>query len=74
MIEKEQNVNIISSEVTETCVCVSLILGFWIVFRPDPLELVQVMRPKNRPIAGEIVEVVHDDGDEQVDDLKVTKG
>lgn len=45
-------------------------LGFRVVFRPDPLELIQVMGPKNGPITGKIVEVIHDDSYEKVDDLK----
>lgn len=49
------------------------ILGLRIVFRPDPLELIQMMRAQNRPIACQIVKVVHDDGDEQVDNLREHK-
>lgn len=45
-------------------------LGFRVVFGPDPLELIQVMGPKNGPITGKIVEVIHNDSYEKVDDLK----
>lgn len=45
-------------------------LGFWIVFGPYPLKLVEVMRSQDGPITRQIVKVVHDDGHEQVNDLK----
>lgn len=45
------------------------VLGFRVVLRPDPLELVQVMWPQNGPIPGQVVKVVHDNGNKQVDDL-----
>lgn len=31
------------------------------------------MRPQNGPVAGQIVKVIHDDGYEQVDDLKAAQ-
>ena len=46
------------------------LLCFRVVLGPDPLELVQVMRAQDRPIARQVIKVVHDDGDKQVDDLK----
>lgn len=50
----------------------SLSLG--IIFRPNPLELVQVMRPQDGPITSQVVEVVHDDSYKQVNDLKHRHG
>ena len=44
-------------------------LGLGIVFRPLPHKLVEVVRSEDRPITGEVVKVVHDDGNEEVDDL-----
>lgn len=44
-------------------------LGVRIVFAPKSDELVEVMWTKNRPIAGQIIKVVHDNGHKQVDDL-----
>lgn len=41
--------------------CPEHLLGFRVVFGPDPFKLIQVMRPKNGPITGEIVKVIHDD-------------
>ncbi len=38
-----------------------------VVLRPDPQELVQVVRPQDGAVPGQVVEVVHDDGDEQVE-------
>lgn len=35
-----------------------------------PYEFVQMMRPKNRPVPRQIVEVIHDNSHEQVDDLE----
>ena len=39
-------------------------LGIGIVLAPEPDELVQMVRTQDRPISGQVVEVVHDDGDE----------
>lgn len=47
--------------------------GFWVVVRPDSLKLVQVVSSQNRPVSCQVFKVVHDDGNEQVDDLKETK-
>lgn len=44
--------------------------GFRVIFSPDLLELIQVVRTKKRPITGQIVKVIHDDSYEQVEDLK----
>jgi hypothetical protein len=44
-------------------------LGVGIIFTPESDELVKMVRPENGPISGQIVEVVHDDSNEQVDDL-----
>lgn len=43
-------------------------LGVGIVLAPQPDELVQMMRPQYGPVPGQIIKVVHDDGDEQIDD------
>lgn len=40
--------------------------GVRIVLGPDPDELVEMVRAQDRRVAGEIIEVVHDDGDEEV--------
>lgn len=40
--------------------------GIRIVLGPDPDELVEMMSAQNRRIAGEVIEVVHDDGDEEI--------
>lgn len=45
-------------------------LGFRVIFRPDPFKLIQVMWPKNGPITGQVVKVIHDNSNKQVDDLK----
>ena len=47
------------------------LLRFGIVLRPQVDEIVQMMRSQNRPVSGQVVEVVHDDGHEQVDDLQM---
>lgn len=44
-------------------------LGVRIVFAPESDELVEVMWTENRPIAGQIIKVVHDNSHKQVDDL-----
>lgn len=43
--------------------------GLWIIFGPDFLEFVQVLRTKDGPVARQVVKVVHDDRHKQVDDL-----
>ena len=43
-------------------------LGVRIVFTPEADELVKMVGAKDGPITGQVVEVVHDDGDEQVED------
>lgn len=45
------------------------LLGFWIIFRPLPNKLIQVMGSEYRPISCQVVEVVHDDSDKQVNNL-----
>ena len=45
------------------------LLRFRIVFGPETNELIEMMRPENRPIPREIIEIVHDDSNEQIDDL-----
>lgn len=45
------------------------LLSLWVVFSPDPLELVKMMWPQDRPVTRQVVKVVHDDGHKQVDDL-----
>ena len=42
---------------------------FWVIFGPDANVLVKMMRTEDRRIASQIVEVVHDDGYEQVQHL-----
>jgi len=44
-------------------------LGVGVVFAPQANKLVQVVRTQDRPISGQVVKVVHDDGHEEVDDL-----
>ena len=44
--------------------------GFRVIFSPDLLKLIQVMRTEKRPITGQIVKVVHDDSHKQVEDLR----
>lgn len=48
-------------------------LGLRIIFRPDPFKLIQVVRPKNGPVTGQVIKVIHDDSYEKVDDLKQEK-
>ena len=43
-------------------------LGIWIIFRPEMDKFSQMMRAKDGPITGEVVKVVHDDGNEEVED------
>lgn len=47
----------------------SFILGSWIIFRPDPLELIEVVGTQNGPVPSEIVKIVHDDSNKEVNDL-----
>lgn len=42
--------------------------GVRIVFAPQSDELVQMMRSQYGPVSGQVIEVVHDDRNEQVDD------
>lgn len=44
--------------------------GLRIVLRPDLLELVQMVGTQDRPVAGQVVEVVHDHRHEQIDNLQ----
>lgn len=44
--------------------------GSRVVLGPNPYVLVQVMRPQNRRVSGQILKVVHDDGHEQVQHLR----
>lgn len=44
-------------------------LGVGIVLGPQANKLVQVVWPENRPISRQVVEIVHDNGNEEVDDL-----
>ena len=43
--------------------------GVRVVLAPQAHELVQMMRSQNRPIARQIIEIVHNDGHEQIDNL-----
>ena len=60
----KQNYNI---HVLDAASSLGIILG------PDPHVLVQMMWAENWPITSQIVKVVHDDSDEQVNDLKRQK-
>ena len=60
----KQNYNI---HVLDAASSLGIILG------PDPHVLVQMMWAENRPITCQIVKVIHDDSDEQVNDLKGKK-
>ena len=44
--------------------------GIWVILRPQCDELIEVVRPEDGPITGQVVKVVHDDSHEQVDDLR----
>ncbi len=46
------------------------LLRFGVVFGPSGDEFVQVMRTEDGPITSEVVEVVHNDGHEEVNELK----
>ena len=43
-------------------------LGVGVVLAPQPHKLVKMVGSEDGPITGQVVEVVHDDGDEQVED------
>lgn len=43
--------------------------GVGVVLAPQPNEFVKMMRAKDGPITSEIIEIIHDDSHEQVDDL-----
>lgn len=45
------------------------LLRFGIVFGPETNEFVEMVRPEDGPIASQVVEVVHDDSHEQIDNL-----
>ena len=47
-------------------------LGIGIIFRPQSDKLIQVMWSQNGPISSQVVKVVHDDGDEEIEDEKGT--
>ncbi len=54
----------------DVCCLLSVnLLSFWVIFSPDPLEFIKMMRPQDRPITRQVVKVVHDDSHKQVDDL-----
>ena len=46
--------------------------SIWVIFRPKVDKLGQMMRSQNGPITSEIVKVIHDDGNEQVEDQEGT--
>ena len=41
--------------------------GIGIILAPEMNKLREMVRPKNGPIPGEVVKVVHDDGNEEVE-------
>lgn len=45
--------------------------GVWVVFGPYLYELVQMVSTQDRRISGQIVEIIHNDGNEQVQHLFV---
>ena len=47
-------------------------LGVRIIFRPEMDKFSKMMRTKNGPITGEVVKVVHNDGNEQVENQEGT--
>lgn len=68
---EEMNVEIM---VVLKCTSIALkkiLRGVWIVFRPYPDKFIQVMSTKNRRIPSQVVEVIHNDGNEQIQHLKV---
>ena len=58
-LENSHNVHVL-----DAATCIRVVLG------PDPHVLVQMMRAENGPIACQVVKIVHDDSNEQVDDLQ----
>ena len=42
--------------------------GVWVVFGPYVAVLVEVMRSEDGPVSCQVIEIFHDDGDEEVDD------
>lgn len=43
--------------------------GGWVVLGPYPYVFVQVVRPQDRRVSGEVLEVVHDDGHKEIQHL-----
>ena len=41
-------------------------LGVWVILRPEVNKLPEMVGPEDGPIPREVVEVVHDDGNEEV--------
>lgn len=60
------------------CVCMSACAchspGGRVVLGPYPYILVQVMRPQDRGVSGQVLKVVHDDGHEQIQHLDQGRG
>jgi hypothetical protein len=48
----------------------SILRGTWIVFCPDPDELVEMVSTQDGRVSRQVVEVVHDDGHKQVQHLE----
>ena len=42
-------------------------LGVWVILRPKVNKLPEMVGPKDGPVPCEVVEVVHDDGNEEVE-------
>ncbi len=47
--------------------------GIWVVLRPHANVLVQVVGAEDGAVSRQVVKVVHDDGDEQIQHLRVKK-
>ena len=47
-------------------------LGVRVVLRPEVDKLPEMVRAEDGPVPGQVVEVVHDDGDKQVEDQEGT--
>lgn len=47
-----------------------LLRGFRIIIWPHSLELIQMVSAQHSPVPGQVLKVVHDDSNEQVNDLK----
>ena len=45
-------------------------LCLWVILRPEPHKLIEMVRTEDGPITCEVVKVVHNDSHEQVDDLE----